>query len=87
MHNGAIMGCPVIDRPELNEGNVKDRGLQEIWWKGFKRFRQVRPLDLPELCRNCRFVSTCRGGCWAQRLSGDKFCYLKDAEKLRVGAT
>jgi len=82
MQDGDIMGCPAVDRPALNEGNIREGGLADIWWNGFKRFRQIRIPDLPKLCRDCEFVLTCRGGCWAYRISADKFCYLKEAEKV-----
>ncbi|MFA5411393.1 MAG: radical SAM protein [Candidatus Omnitrophota bacterium] len=82
MQNGIIMGCPVIDRPELNEGRLQEKDIEEIWWDGFQRFRDIRTGELPEICRNCKYAGTCRGGCWSQRLSGSRFCYLDLGNKM-----
>lgn len=82
MPNGDIMGCPAVDHPRLNEGNVKKEKLEDIWWNGFARFRNMQPERLPYLCRNCEFLHICRGGCWAQRVSNKNFCYVKLANEI-----
>lgn len=83
MQNGDIMGCPVTDYPELNEGNIRHTDIKEIWWDKFQRFRKTMLEDLPLICKRCKYIEVCRGGCWADRMSRGRFCYLDVAEELR----
>ena len=83
MQNGDIMGCPAIDHSELKEGNVRKTDIKEIWWSSFRRFRETWLESLPIECKECKYVDVCRGGCWAQRVNGGRFCYLDLAEELK----
>ena len=70
------MGCPAFDFPELKEGNVREKNLEEIWMTGFQKFREIDTSTLPEMCRKCQYLKICRGGCWTQRINGGRFCNL-----------
>ncbi len=82
MNDGNIMGCPALDYPELGEGNIRKKDLKRIWWNGFDRFRKTIFEDLPEKCKECPYVKTCRGGCWLFRANGADPCFLKEAEEV-----
>ena len=82
MHNGDIMGCPAMDHPELSEGNIRETDIEKIWWNGFQRFRKTFIEDLPDICKKCEYLDACRGGCWAQRVSGGEFCYINTAKEV-----
>ena len=82
MHNGNIMGCPVIDLPGYSEGNIRKTDIADIWQDNFERFRKGFIEDLPADCKQCSYVNICRGGCWAQRVNKGKFCYLKAAKRV-----
>lgn len=76
MPNGDIMGCPAFDYLYLKEGNVREKKLKDIWWHGFKKFREFNFNKLPDKCRECLYLEICRGGCWTQRINGGRFCNL-----------
>jgi len=82
MHNGNIMGCPALDYPELSEGNIRKKDLKRIWWNGFEQFRKTIFADLPQNCKECQYVRTCRGGCWLFRANKADSCFLKEAEEV-----
>jgi len=80
--NGNVMGCAATDLPELNEGNVRERDIEDIWWNGFKRFREDLYKDLPQTCRECKHLDECRGSCWLHRINDGEFCFLPLAEEV-----
>jgi radical SAM protein with 4Fe4S-binding SPASM domain len=62
--DGTVRGC--LSMPsEFNEGNVRNRSLQEIWNdpKAFAYNRCWREEDLSGACGSCAFRRICRGGC------------------------
>lgn len=82
MPNGNVVGCPVIGLNMFIEGNIKQDGLQDIWFTRFERFRRGLFGRLPPVCKVCKHVRTCRGGCWLFRAYGMDPCFLNHAEKL-----
>jgi radical SAM protein with 4Fe4S-binding SPASM domain len=82
MPNGNVMGCPVIGRNMYIEGNIRKNDLQEIWVTKFERFRRDLFWHLPSVCKACKHVQTCQGGCWLYRAYGMDPCFLNQAEKL-----
>jgi radical SAM protein with 4Fe4S-binding SPASM domain len=81
MDDGAVMGCPAIEFPELAEGNIREKPFEEIWWEGFSRFRTTLYEDLPGQCKGCPYLKSCRGGCWLHRVNPGRFCFLDLAEE------
>jgi len=64
--NGQVTPCSTLD-PAASEGNIRERGLAEIWETGFTRLRDWAP---DRQCVRCRYAMACRGGCWLQRRHG-----------------
>ncbi len=66
--DGSVRGCP--EQPDISlfqEGNVLKTSLQEIWERGFKKYRDLDFHEEAE-CGECKFRDDCRGGCRVMRL-------------------
>lgn len=63
--DGEVYGCQIAYDNKFSEGNVRDISFKEIWQKGFSLFRYPQ---LNKECLECKYVGTCRGGCWGMRL-------------------
>jgi radical SAM protein with 4Fe4S-binding SPASM domain len=66
--DGHIRGCP--DQPDTElyrEGFIKDKSFEEIWKKGFERYRNREALKKDEKCMACANKAECLGGCWVMR--------------------
>ncbi|WP_437275350.1 radical SAM protein [Sorangium sp. So ce375] len=63
--DGAVKGCPSLQSDRYVGGNLRERGLREIWDEApplsFARARTVD--DLWGFCRGCAFAEVCMGGC------------------------
>ncbi|MFX0095845.1 MAG: SPASM domain-containing protein, partial [Candidatus Hodarchaeota archaeon] len=70
MPDGEVLGCQIAYDNRFSEGNVKYTSFQEIWQKGFSRFRQPQ---FEKECLECNYFKPCRGGCWGMRL-GNRHC-------------
>jgi len=74
--DGIMLPCSQMPHVELGRIN-KDR-LRDVWLNHteFKRLRERRdiPLEHFELCRDCKYIPYCRGGCPAvsYTLTGDE---------------
>ncbi len=63
--DGIIRPCVCLGE---NLGNILEEDLKEIW-KNNKFLLDARKMKfVPETCRNCEYVSACRGGCRASAL-------------------
>ncbi len=82
METGEIQGCNSSDRIDMNEGNIREKNIEDIWWNRFERFRTGIWDTLPELCLECTHVMQCRGGCWKMRVCNTQFCFLDTAKKV-----
>ncbi len=59
---GNVKGCPV-QPPELIEGNIRDKNLEEIWLSdGAFRYNR-RDVELEGYCLKCKHKRSCRAGC------------------------
>ncbi len=67
MPTGDVIGATVLHDAAYSEGNIKDKGLREIWHNGFQRYR--KPV-LPEECYACRYLPACGGGKLGMRVGG-----------------
>lgn len=54
--------------PAYRDGNIRETPLQTIWLEG-PGFLKKRSLVGTELCFNCDFYNTCRGGCRSRAVS------------------
>jgi len=71
LHNGDVVGCTSIRKPEYVEGNLLSRPLKEIWDdpNSFAWRRNMKVSDLGPKCQKCRYAETCLGGCTNIRLA------------------
>lgn len=91
--DGTIKGCPSLPTSPYAGGNIRDRSLEEIWFKApqlsFTRDRTVN--DLWGLCRTCYYADVCRGGCsWTThvlfgRPGNNPYCHHRALELERRG--
>jgi len=68
--NGGIKGC--LSLPDnFIEGNIKEISISEVWNRSnaFGYNRNFRKDDLKDYCRECRYGSSCRGGCISSSIS------------------
>lgn len=66
--DGHIRGCP--DQPDTDfyrEGHIRCETFEEIWKKGFKRYRNRDILKEDKKCSTCNHRTDCFGGCWVMR--------------------
>ncbi|KYK33243.1 MAG: hypothetical protein AYK18_04990 [Theionarchaea archaeon DG-70] len=82
MERGEIQGCNASDFVHVNEGNIREKNVKDIWWNGFHQFRTGIWDTLAEQCLECKYAVQCRGGCWKMRITNAQFCYLDIAEKI-----
>ena len=64
--DGSVTGCLALP-PELDEGNIAQTGLEEIWNSedAFTYNRGFSPSQLSGACAACPYGNVCRGGCHA----------------------
>ena len=88
--NGGIKGC--LSLPDnFIEGNIKEISISEVWNRSaaFGYNRNFRKDDLKNYCRECRYGSSCRGGCISSSISlagkthGNPYC-LNRIEKEMI---
>jgi len=77
MSNGNVIPCPAFkDISAVNLGNIHTDRLIDIW-RNNKYLKMLRNANISQIniCKNCNFLSLCRGGCIAQRLIINKSIY------------
>jgi radical SAM protein with 4Fe4S-binding SPASM domain len=83
---GDLVCCSHLQDGEFNYGNVRERGLIEIWQTspGLDAMRNLTVESIPS-CSRCKFKYMCRGSCRADALanSGDIAGDPHDCEALR----
>lgn len=65
MANGDIMACPIFEKNDYIEGNIRKESFKKIWEKGLNKFRNM---DFNDNCTSCNHFSKCRGGCKVMRV-------------------
>ena len=62
---GNVRGCESLYDPRFNEGNLRERTLEDIWTDGnaFAYNRKFEPSVLGGKCASCPHGETCAGGC------------------------
>ena len=74
--DGNVRGCPEqADTVENREGFFLDTSFQEIWQKGFGRYRNREILSTDPKCTLCKSRNDCFGGCWVMRTEGQHCIY------------
>ena len=65
--DGSLYPCDFYVLPEYCTGNVHEHTLEQtLHSEGIKRFADEHPAA-PALCRSCRYLSVCGGGCRRMR--------------------
>jgi radical SAM protein with 4Fe4S-binding SPASM domain len=66
---GDLVCCSHLQNGQFNYGNVRKKGLIELWQTspGLDRMRHMTVDDIPS-CRQCQFKYMCRGSCRADAL-------------------
>lgn len=68
-HDGTIYSCDHFVFPEYRLGNVVEEHVREIVNKPQQiKFGNDKRDGLPDVCRTCRYLHLCRGGCPNDRL-------------------
>ena len=61
LSNGDIFGCPDIERrPELIQGNIRERKFSDVWENEFKPYRKVTRTQNAK-CKKCPDWKSCMG--------------------------
>ena len=61
LSNGDIFGCPDIERrPELIQGNIRERKFSDVWEHEFKPYRKVTRTQNSK-CKKCPDWKSCMG--------------------------
>lgn len=76
----------------INGDNLRDHSFQWIWENSsvLNYFRSVRLNDIKGLCRDCKWLPVCHGGCKAENYSnGDMFgsshsCWVAEETRTRM---
>lgn len=79
-HNGAVYPCDFFVDQQWELGNLTTTHLARLWRSPRRREFGALKAVLPGQCRDCRWLSVCRGGCPKDRLFGDtpRTSYLCD---------
>lgn len=79
--DGSIYPCDFYVLDEYRLGNIREDPL-DIIQEGYSRsgFHDLRK-ELPDICKNCKYINLCHGGCVRLRQSmyiRDSYCGYKD---------
>lgn len=68
-HNGDLYSCDHFVEPRHRLGNITQTPLADLVLGARQyAFGQAKSLDLPKVCRECRFLFTCHGECPKNRV-------------------
>jgi len=81
--DGGIVGCLSMGNNRFIEGNIRDKGLKEIWQNpgNFAYNRKFDKTQLGPNCRNCKYGVKCKGGCNSvsytitEKFHNDPYCF------------
>lgn len=71
LQNGNVVGCTSMRSKEFVEGNIRQKGLKEIWndENNFSWRRNFSQNSLKGDCKICKYSTKCLGGCFNTRLT------------------
>jgi radical SAM protein with 4Fe4S-binding SPASM domain len=84
---GDVYPCSFLKR-EFKGGSIRTESLKSIWLNS-AAFRKFRSLPGNDVCRQCEYFSSCRGGCRARAAAGenansvDPYCFVQEREKAQ----
>lgn len=69
--SGLVRGCPELPATgEYIAGDLRKESFEDIWEKGFLRYREEGCSHISVECRECSDLDLCRGGCPVMSLKG-----------------
>jgi len=66
-HNGDVYACDHFVYPDHRLGNIMDRHLKDLVELPQQKQFGLAKAELPEYCKNCRYLFACRGECPKRR--------------------
>jgi len=71
LSDGKVTACSYLRDPKFYAGDIRTAPLERIWKESLvlHQWRGDTLYQLDELCRSCRFLDLCRGGCPAAAYS------------------
>jgi uncharacterized protein len=70
-HNGAVYPCDFFVEPDWQLGNITTSHLATLWRTPKRLAFSARKAELPLACKECEWLSVCRGGCPKDRVHSD----------------
>ena len=70
-HDGAVYPCDFFVQPGWELGNITTSHLATLWRLPKRLAFGARKAELPQACKECEWLSVCRGGCPKDRIHGD----------------
>jgi uncharacterized protein len=67
-HNGDIYSCDFFVEPQWKLGNIMEGQLTDMLNSPLQTKFGLWKQDLPQKCRECRWLKQCRGGCTKDRI-------------------
>ena len=67
-HNGDVYSCDFFVEPQWKLGNIMESRLKTMLNSGKQSDFGRLKLGLPKICRKCRWLKQCRGGCIKDRI-------------------
>jgi AdoMet-dependent heme synthase len=80
MANGDIMACPIYEKNNFIEDNIRQNSFKAIWENGLNKFRN---LPLNEKCSHCKYLHNCNGGCKVMRIL-DVNCVTERIDNIKT---
>ena len=70
-HDGAVYPCDFFVEPTWELGSITTSNLATLWRSPKRQVFGNLKADLPQACRECDWLSVCRGGCPKDRVLGE----------------
>ena len=68
-HDGSVYACDHYVYPEYKLGNISEKHVSRmVFSEGQKKFGFAKCNDLPQQCRDCKYLFACNGECPKNRL-------------------
>jgi len=90
-YNGNVTGCLTMPEKYI-EGNIRDISIIDMWNSPeyFTYNRSFKSEDLGELCRDCKYGLSCKGGCMSRSAAitgvphNDPHCFCRVEQKKLI---
>jgi len=73
-HNGDVYSCDHFVYPEHRLGNLREKTIVEMMYgEQQQQFSRMKTQQLPQQCRECRYLFACHGECPKNRFVRDRY--------------